>query len=330
MNRLISVIVPVYKTQRYLEKCLDSILAQTYPDIEIVVVNDCSPDGSAEICREYANRHDNIKYVELERNVGLSGARNAGMEVATGELFGFVDSDDWIEPEAYETLYGLMERYGTKIASSLYYEVWKKGGEYVREKPRENDGFEYLDTAEKMHIYYIGRRDIMVTNKLFERSLFDDVKFPEGKVYEDTYVSHRLMEKAGSSVVSDKYLFDFLRRRGSITHSMNIDAFDYIDNVVERYEILSKKYAGTEVERLCRKQIFEVLMTLTEEFEPHTIEPDNPVRLKYECVHDDVFDKYSYENCGFNAPDIRLLDALKRDVQSYMISVSISGDWYRY
>lgn len=330
MNRLISVIVPVYKTQRYLGKCLDSILAQTYPNIEIVVVNDCSPDGSAEICREYAARHDSIRYVELSQNVGLSGARNAGMRVATGKLLGFVDSDDWVEPEAYETLYGLMERYGTKLASSLYYEVWKRGGEYVPEKLRPDDGFEYLDSTEKMLVYYISRRDIMVTNKLFERSLFEGIEFPEGKVYEDTYVSYRLMERAGSAVVSERYLFDFLKRRGSITHSLNINAFDYIDHVIERYENISKRYAGSEVERLCRKQIFEVLMTLTEEFEPHTMRPDDPVRLKYERIHKEVFDRYSYKDCGFEDRGERLLDALRRDVQSYMISVSMSDGRYRY
>ena len=78
MKESISVIVPVYKTQRYLRKCLDSILNPTYPNIEIVVVNDCSPDDSGEICREYAEKYDQVKYIELDRNVGLSSARNAG------------------------------------------------------------------------------------------------------------------------------------------------------------------------------------------------------------------------------------------------------------
>lgn len=112
MQERISVVVPVYKTQRYLRKCLDSILNQTYPNIEIVVVNDCSPDDSAEICREYAEKYDQVKYIELEHNVGLSSARNAGIEVATGDYLGFVDSDDWVEPEAYELLYRLMKKLG--------------------------------------------------------------------------------------------------------------------------------------------------------------------------------------------------------------------------
>lgn len=328
MKESISVIVPVYKTQRYLRKCLDSILNQTYPNIEIVVVNDCSPDDSGEICREYAEKYDQVKYIELDRNVGLSSARNAGIEAATGDYLGFVDSDDWVEPEAYELLYRLMKKYGTKIASSLYYEVWKKGTEYIKEKPRENDKGVYLGDVEEMLMYYISRRDIMVTNKLFERSLFDDVRFPDGKVFEDTYVSYRLMEKAGSAVVSNEYLYNFLKRRGSITHSLKLNSFDYIDHVIERYENISQRYTGTAVERLCRKQIFEVLMALTSEFNPCTLTQDNPARIKYDQVYKDVFEKYSYEDCGLEDTPKKLLSVLEHDIQSYMISISVSGSWY--
>lgn len=328
MQERISVVVPVYRTQRYLRKCLDSILRQTYPNMEIVVVNDCSPDDSAEICREYAEKYEQVKYLELERNVGLSGARNAGMEAATGDFFGFVDSDDWVEPEAYEVLYRLMKRYETKIASSLYYEVWKKGTEYVKEKPRQTDGGEYLGDVETMLVYYISRRDVMVTNKLFARSLFDNIRFPDGKVFEDTYISYRLMEKAGSAAVSGEYLFDFLIRKGSITHSLKLNSFDYIDHVIERYENIAQRYAGTELERLCRKEIFEVLMTLTSEFHPCALTPDNPARIKYDQVYGDVFRKYSYEDCGLDDISMNLARALKEDVQSYMISSSMSGNWY--
>jgi len=107
-NKLISVIVPVYNVAPYLEQCLNSVVNQTYPNLEIIVVNDGSNDSSGEICQNFALKYDNIKYFGLETNMGLSYARNYGIDKSSGSLIGFVDSDDWIEEAMYSTLYKTM------------------------------------------------------------------------------------------------------------------------------------------------------------------------------------------------------------------------------
>ena len=109
-NPLISVIVPVYNVEKYLGKCVDSILAQTYENLEIILVEDGTKDNSGAICDAYAAKDSRIRVIHKE-NGGLSSARNAGMDIARGEYFGFVDSDDWIEPKMYETLLNLAEKY---------------------------------------------------------------------------------------------------------------------------------------------------------------------------------------------------------------------------
>ena len=111
---LISVIVPVYNVEQYLPKCIDSILAQTYENLEIILVEDGTKDSSGVICDEYAAKDARIRVIHKE-NGGLSSARNAGMEIARGEYFGFVDSDDWIEPEMYENLMALAQKYDADV-----------------------------------------------------------------------------------------------------------------------------------------------------------------------------------------------------------------------
>lgn len=328
MDKLISVIVPVYNTKRYLRRCMNSILEQTYPKFEILLVNDASTDGSSELCKEYADKYDKVTYIELEHNMGVSYARNVGLKVAQGELVGFVDSDDWIEPETYEVLYQIMDKYSTRIASCLYYEAWYEGGHIEKKEVREDDKERHIDNVEEMLLYYISRRDVMVTNKLFDVQLFNQIKFPEGRVYEDTYISYRLMENAGSAAVSDQHLYNCYARPRSITHSFTLGTFDYIRNVVDRYEYLTQKYKNSELEKLCRKQIFEVLMTITTELYPSALKTNNPAKIIYEKNYNEIFEKYNYNDCGLDYQSVKLLMALQKGVQHYMISNDLRDTWY--
>ena len=123
---MISIIIPVYKTEPYLRKCVDSVLAQTYTNLEVILVDDGSPDDCGKICDEYAAKDSRVKVIHKE-NGGLSSARNCGLDVATGKYIGFVDSDDWIDPDMYETLLGLLLRYDADIAEGSYrfFRPWK-------------------------------------------------------------------------------------------------------------------------------------------------------------------------------------------------------------
>lgn len=119
---LISIIVPVYKVENYLSKCLDSMICQTYKNIEIILVDDGSPDNSGKICDDYAKKDSRIKVIHKE-NGGLSDARNAGLKIATGKYIGFVDSDDYISVEMYEKLYNQAKKEDADIACCNYYRV---------------------------------------------------------------------------------------------------------------------------------------------------------------------------------------------------------------
>lgn len=132
-NVLISVIVPVYKVEQYLEKCVNSITAQTYSNLEIILVDDGSPDKCGDICDSLAEKDKRIKVIH-KMNGGLSSARNAGIDIATGQYIGFVDSDDFIEPEMYEKLLKLIKQEGTKLAVcavNYVYEDGKKNEETI-------------------------------------------------------------------------------------------------------------------------------------------------------------------------------------------------------
>lgn len=121
-SKLISVIVPVYNVEKYLSKCIDSILAQTYKNLEIILVDDGSPDNCPKICDEYAKKDNRIKVIHKE-NGGLSAARNVALDIAKGEYIGFVDSDDFIAEDMYEVLYNLAEKYNAEISSVSFYKV---------------------------------------------------------------------------------------------------------------------------------------------------------------------------------------------------------------
>jgi len=127
---MISVIVPVYKVEQYLRQCIESILNQTYQDLEILLIDDGSPDRCGIICEEYAKKDPRIKVFHTE-NHGLSAARNVGLQIAKGEYIGFVDSDDWIEPDMYEILLRRLEETDTDISVC---EIWREGVKEIPEK----------------------------------------------------------------------------------------------------------------------------------------------------------------------------------------------------
>lgn len=167
MNKIISVIVPVYNTAPYLERCVNSILAQTYAHIEIILINDGSTDNSMEIIENLATNNKNIKYFNLENNYGLSYARNIGIESSEGDYIGFVDSDDWIEITMYEKLFNAMQKYNTKISSARFYNVKEVAGKLIKKHIYEMTDFIYFNNTEDMLYYFIYYHDVMVTNKLF-------------------------------------------------------------------------------------------------------------------------------------------------------------------
>ena len=234
----ISVIVPVYKVEPYLRKCLDSIVGQTYRNLEIILVDDGSPDNCGAICDEYAARDERIKVIHKE-NGGVASARNAGLAMANGDYIGWIDSDDWIETDMLEFLLEGAQRHGADIAVCGRVEVYP-----TRQVPLGWENEKILDAEQA--IGFLLEDDLLrnyLCDKLWRRELFQDICFPEGRNFEDVAVTYRLIEKAEKIVCLPGYKYFYLQREDGIVRSSDIhNNLAYYRAEQERYLYLRERY----------------------------------------------------------------------------------------
>ncbi len=232
MQPIITVIIPVYKVENYLRKCVDSVLSQTYVNLEIFLVDDGSPDNCGTICDEYAVRESRIKVIHKE-NGGLSSARNAALEVMTGEYLLFVDSDDYITPDAIEGLYSSLIKNNADIATGNMISVDENGVQknfyFPAETEKVLEGDSLLDTMLQP----------CAPNRLYKSGIFDGIRFPEGKLYEDVFIYHKILAKTNRMVLTGRTSYYYTVRSGSIMHSeYNIGFTDIVFAIRERYRWL--------------------------------------------------------------------------------------------
>jgi len=205
------VIVPVYNVEKYLEKCLNSIVNQTYQNLEIILVDDGSPDGCGAICDKYAAQDQRIRVIHKE-NGGLSSARNAGLEIATGEYINFVDSDDWIEPDMYEYLLSGAQQAGADIVVCGMFEELPD-----RQHCHSWHDAETFNTEEGLEQLFLRKKySHSAWAKLYRRTLFADVRFPDGRNFEDIATTYRVFEKAQIVRLLPKAKYHYLQRNDSI------------------------------------------------------------------------------------------------------------------
>ena len=214
---LISVIVPVYNVEPYLCRCVDSILAQTYENLEIILVDDGATDRSGAICDEYARKDPRIRVIHKE-NGGLSSARNAGIDGATGDYLAFVDSDDWIDPETYAYLLGLIKKYDVKLSYTGRYDVEETTGEKTLGLCPEKEE-KISSTAFVKRIFLWDNVDSAAWDKLCHRSLFENHRYPLGMVCEDVPVTYRVVIETDYVAVGSRPMYHYYHRSGSITKS---------------------------------------------------------------------------------------------------------------
>ena len=196
---LISIIIPVYNVELYLEKCLDSIINQTYKNIEILLVDDGSKDNSGKMCDEYAKKDNRIKVIHKE-NGGLSSARNCGIKNSNGKYLTFVDSDDIIELDMIESLYHLMNKYDSEIVISNIKNVF----DGIIKKEKETDEIRVLNNIEVLEeMLYGDAYYISACGKLFKKELFENVEFPLNKVYEDVGTMYKLYDLSNKIVEAE-------------------------------------------------------------------------------------------------------------------------------
>lgn len=191
-NELISIIIPVYNSRKYLSRCIESVLNQTYQNIEVILIDDGSTDGSFDICEQFAEKDSRVIVVHKE-NGGQASARNLGLKIATGEYIGFVDNDDVIESNMYEVLHDLCIEKDLEVCCIVADWIYPKYAINHFEK----FGSRFY-TSEELLINMLGKVDLIsssVWDKLFNKSLFDNIKFPDGCEYEDYWIMVNILKK---------------------------------------------------------------------------------------------------------------------------------------
>ncbi len=235
---MISVIVPSYNVELYLERCVQSLVSQTYTDLEIILVDDGSTDGTGELCDKLARRDHRIKVIHKE-NGGLSDARNAGIKIATGEYYSFIDGDDFIEADTYECMISEMADPAVSIVAGGFFVTDIKGHTVVSVSPKRQ-----RLTKEEAFMDLFGRNYITQSscNKLFRSSLFDEVRYKKGILNEDQEILPRLLDIGNHVVLLDKPVYHYIKKPGSITSS---------DYSMERYRAIEIE---RDIYRMCRKK----------------------------------------------------------------------------
>lgn len=225
----VSVIVPIYNVEKYLEKCINSLLSQTLEDIQIILVNDGSKDNSGNIAKEYEkNNKDRVIYVEKE-NGGLSDARNYGLKYATGDFIAFLDSDDYIEKNAYEEMYNKAIEENADYVECDF--IWE-----FPNKIRVDKQYPYKNKKEMLSFVRV-----VAWNKLIKRQLITDnnLEFPKGLRYEDIEFTYKLIPFINKFAYVDKPFIHYVQRKGSIANVQNertAEIFTVLDNVIEFYK----------------------------------------------------------------------------------------------
>ena len=234
---LISIIIPVYKVEKYLEKCIQSVINQTYENLQIILVDDGSPDNCGKICDEYAKKDHRIEVIH-KSNGGLSDARNKGLEIAKGEYIGFVDSDDYIEADMYEVLYNLLKQYNADVSICNFYTV-SQGK--ISIKNADNGINEYNRIEILKEILLDKNIQSYAWNKLYKKELFDEIKYPVGKKYEDIGTTFYLLEKCNKVVVTGKPEYYYINRQDSIVNNVTETTItDYIELIMQRYDYIEE------------------------------------------------------------------------------------------
>ena len=262
-KELITIIVPIYKVEKYIEKCVNSVINQTYKNLEIILVDDGSPDKCGEICEKYAQEDKRIKVIH-QKNGGLSAARNSGLDIATGSYILLVDSDDYIENYTVESLYNLSQKYQSEItigSTNLVYE-----DQQIEDKSNIID--EKIKTYNKEQaleaMLYNTEFTNNAWNKLYKAELFKDIRYPFGKLYEDLATTYKLIAKSNKVVLTSKITYNYLMdRSGSIMNKQfkkeRMDALTFTEEILAYIRKNHPNIEKSAIARLYMECIFILL-----------------------------------------------------------------------
>jgi len=252
MEPLISVIVPVYRVETYLGRCVDSILLQTYQNLEIILVDDGSPDNCPALCDDYTIKDKRVQVIH-QNNLGLSGARNSGIEASHGEYLAFVDADDYLSPDFVKSLYEVMEKTNATIGQCRFAYV---KGEALPESHNEiwkifrgESLMEQLYGPEEEATYFV-----VAWNKLYRRELFQKIRFPQGRIHEDEATTYYLFHEAKKLTFLEQPLYGyFTENTGSITAKFSRKRLQWLTAHEERITFFKENGYETLLPKAYRK-----------------------------------------------------------------------------
>ena len=242
---LISIIVPIYNVKEYLSRCIDSILSQTYSNIEIILSDDGSTDGSSDICDEYEKKDKRIRVIH-EMNKGLSEARNRGIRIARGKYLSFIDSDDWVSPNFILKLYYALIRTSSDISECLFKKTdrFDCNGEDTGKIESFSKEQVLLKLCHNNH-----ERHVVAWNKLYKSELFEGLVFPLGKLHEDEFTTHLVFNKCKSvSIIYDELYFYYQNDQSIINKKINLKRLDSIEGIYNRLMFFKEQGMNTHFE----------------------------------------------------------------------------------
>lgn len=239
-EKLISIVVPVYNVEKYLDKCIQSVVDQTYSNLEIILVDDGSPDNCPAICDEWAKKDSRIRVIH-KANGGLSDARNYGIDAAKGDYIMFVDSDDYLSINICTYLCKLVENHNADFAVCDAYEF--EEGEIpekvVYGEPTIYEGEDVVNQLYNTKVPYL----MTATGKLYKMKFFENLRYPVGKLHEDEFVFHYLIGMTQKFVHLDAKLYYYLQRQGSIMNGLTIKNFKHrLEAFKDRYNYLEENF----------------------------------------------------------------------------------------
>lgn len=233
-DQVISVIVPIYNVEKYLNRCIESIVNQTYKNLEIILVDDGSPDKCPEICDEWAKKDNRIKVIH-KKNGGISTARNSGLDASTGAFIGFVDGDDIVDPQFYETLVNEAENNDADISACSFthysadYTKYEEQACYIKNQKN-------FTSKELLTEFFESCKGewVSLCNKIIRSYLFSGLRFPEGRVFEDWTLAPMIYSRASKICFTPKKYYGYVIHEGSVVRTKNLKT--YYDCVCADYD----------------------------------------------------------------------------------------------
>lgn len=324
---LISVIIPVYNVANFLKYSIESIIKQTYENLEIIIVNDGSTDGSKEICEEYAKKDNRIKLIN-QKNQGLSVARNAGLNIATGKYVGFIDSDDIVSTEFYNCLYKLLKETNSDISECASVQISEEDLFSGKTKFNNIDNLDFITTnslgalnrINNEDTYIIGK-SVVVWNKLYKMELFEDIRFPAGKRYEDDLTTYKLFNKIHKLVSTERVLYNYVQRKNSIMHQeFSIKRLEAIE-VYENYEKFFREYDNKYLYAKCLVKYLRILCKILQELYDSNYEEKVKVKKILNDKFAEIYDKLQNNLQGLSDKELDFVTINRDNYYKQFLSI---------